>query len=223
PVDYQNSQAINSQQSLKANLYLLGVVLLMFQLVRSERHLVLVSVSFLLGCSVLIALFLSSYEPGVRTVRHGLKGLDANEMSVMISIAIPLAAYLLLHGEFLLWRLMGLAYLPLVMLAVLATGSRTGLVVMAVAALSLLPLFFRAGLILRLLSVVVLSVALIWVLSLIPQKTVERLMSTGTELTKGTLSERSITWRKAWLEFPTLAVYAVTAGGGTRADDTDTA
>lgn len=207
PVDYQHAQAINSQQSLKANLYLLGMVLLMFQLVRSECELHAVMLAFVLGCSWLSALFLSSYEPGVLTVRHGLEGLDANEMSIIISIAIPLAVYLMLRAQLTLVRLAGLLYLPLALLAILATGSRTGLVILLVAALSLLPLLFKAGLTLRLLSLVVVCGALIWVLSVIPDKTVERLLSTSSELSSGTLSERSITWKKAWLEFEQQPVF----------------
>lgn len=201
PADYQHAQAINSRQSVKANLYVLGVVLLMFQLVRSERDLRAVMVAFLLGCSWLIALFLRDYEPGVTTVRHGLVGLDANEMTVIISIAIPLAVYLMLRGQMLVWRLAGLLYLPVAMLAVLATGSRTGLVVMLVAALSLLPLLLKANLLIRLLSIAVVVSGLLWALSVLPDKTLERLLSTRSELSSGTLSERSITWEKAWLEF----------------------
>lgn len=201
PVDYQHAQAINSQQSLKANLYLLGVVLMMFQLVRSERDLLAVFTAYLLGCGWLIVIFLDGYEPGVTTVRYGLEGLDANEMTIILSIAIPLAVYLTLWGRFVVLRLVGLLYLPVAMLAILATGSRTGVIVMLVAALSLLPLLLKAHPVVRLLSLVVVSVALVWVLSIIPDKTVERLLSTGSELSSGTLSERSITWEKAWLEF----------------------
>ncbi|PID34178.1 MAG: hypothetical protein CR976_01660, partial [Thiotrichales bacterium] len=71
PVDYLHPHAINSQQSIKVHFYLIAIVLLMFQVVRSQRDLQWLFVSFLSGCLWLIGLLLSSYEPGVRTVRHG--------------------------------------------------------------------------------------------------------------------------------------------------------
>jgi len=201
PIDYQNANALNSQQSIKTHFYLITIVLLMFQLIRSQRDLQLIFVSFLLGCIWLIALLLNNYEPGVRTVRHGLEGLDANEMSVIVCIGVSLAVYLLVLGRSVIWRLLGLAYLPLAVFAVLVTGSRTGLIVMLISLSGLIVLFLKAGIVMRLLSAVVMVVTALWVVDRIPDKTLERLMSTGTELSAGTLSERSITWRKAGQEF----------------------
>lgn len=201
PIDYQHAHAINSQQSIKAHFYLITVVLLMFQVIRSQRDLQLLFVSFLVGCMWLIGLLLSSYEPGARTVRHGLQGLDANEMTVIICIGVSLAVYLLVLGRSVIWRLLGLIYLPLAMIAVLITGSRTGLVVMLVGMSGLIVLFLKAGIIIRLASISVVAATSVWVVDAIPDKTLDRLMSTGTELSRGTLSERSITWKKAWYEF----------------------
>lgn len=201
PVDYHHAHAINSQQSIKAHFYLIAVVLLMFQVIRSQSDLQWLFVSFLLGCIWLIALLLSSYEPGGRTVRHELKGLDANEMSVIICIGVSLAVYLLVLGRSVFWRLLGLIYLPLAMIAVLITGSRTGLVVMIAGMSGLIVLFLKANFAIRLASIAVVAATSVWAVDTIPDKTLERLMSTGTELSSGTLSERSITWKKAWREF----------------------
>lgn len=200
PVDYQHSHAINSQQSIKVHFYLIAVVLLMFQVVRSQQDLQWLFVSFLLGCTWLIGLLLSSYEPGVRTVRHALKGLDANEMSVIICIGASLAVYLVVLGRSLVWRLSGVVYLPLAMTAVLITGSRTGLVVMLVGMSGLIVLLLKANIMMRLVSIAVVAATLVWVADTIPDKTLERLMSTGSELSSGTVSERSIIWKKAWYE-----------------------
>lgn len=201
PVDYQHAHAINSQQSIKVHFYLIAVVLLMFQVVRSQQDLQWMFVSFLLGCIWLIGLLLSSYEPGVRTVRHELKGLDANEMAVIICIGVSLAVYLVVLGRSVIWRLLGVIYLPLAMTAVLITGSRTGLVVMLVGMSGLIVLFLKANMMMRLASIAVVAATLVWVVDAIPDKTLERLMSTGSELSSGTVSERSIIWKKAWYEF----------------------
>lgn len=207
PVDYQHPQAINSQQSVKAHLYLLGVVVLLFQIVRTEADLQWLLLAFLLGSFGLLALFLQSYDPGVTTVRHGLKERDANEMSVQLALALPVALYLLSMSKFWWIRILSAVYLPLAIVSIFATGSRTGFVVLLIGLLGVLPLLLRSGVLIKLMSAVALCVAVIVAINTIPEKTFERILSTGSALTEGTLNERSITWQKAWVEWNQSPVF----------------
>ena len=122
PVDYQHAQAINSQQSIKAHLYLHGLVLLIFQVIRRESDLQWLLLAFLLGSFVLVGIFLSTYDPGATTVRHSLEELDANEMSVQLAMALPAAFYLLSMSQHWWIRVLAVVYLPLAVLSILATG-----------------------------------------------------------------------------------------------------
>ncbi|MEZ5450679.1 MAG: O-antigen ligase family protein [Thiolinea sp.] len=201
PVDYVSTQAINSQQSLKAHLYLLMIVLLLFQVLRSERDWQWLVLAFLGGSYLLVLLALQGYQPGATTVRYELAGLDANEMSVQLAMGLPLAIYLLSLGHYGWMRLLGALYLPLALLAIIATGSRTGFVVLLIGLLGLLPLLVRSGLLVRLLGVLAVAAALIVTVSIVPDRTFERIFSTGSELSQGTLSERTVTWQKAYWEW----------------------
>ena len=183
PVDYDSKQAINSQQSVWAHLYLLGMVLLLFQIVYTESDLQWLLLAFLLGSLGLITLFLVSYSPNASTVRHALKGRDANEMSVQLAMVLPVALYLLNLGKFWWMRALAALYIPLAMLSIFATGSRTGFIVLFIGLLGLVPLLLRSGVLIRLLSLGAMVVGLIFVLNTIPAKTFERMFTTGSELT----------------------------------------
>lgn len=200
PVDYDSKQAINSQQSIWAYLYLLGMMLLLFQIVRTEADMQWLFLAFLLGSLGLVTLFLVSYSPNATTVRHALKGRDANEMSVQLAMVLPLALYLMSLGRYWWMKALASIYIPLAVLSIFATGSRTGFIVLFIGLLGLLPLVLRSGVWVRFLSIGTLVAGLIFTFNTIPPKTFERMFTTGAELTGGTLNERSITWQKAWLE-----------------------
>ena len=201
PVDYDSTQAINSQQSVWAHLYLLGMVLLLFQIVYTEDDIQWLLLAFLLGSLGLITLFLVSYSPNPSTVRHALKGRDANEMSVQLAMVLPVALYLMNLGRFWWMRVLGAIYLPLAIVSIFATGSRTGFIVLFIGLLGLLPLLLRSSLMIKLLSLGAMLAGLLFIVNTIPAKTFERMFTTGSELTGGTLNERSITWQKAWQEW----------------------
>lgn len=207
PIDYDTPSVINSRQSIKAHLYLFAIVLLMFQVIRTESDLQAVMVAFLLGTLVLVSVLVQGYDPGVNTVRHQIKGFDANETAVQMAMGLPLAIYLLLLGRHILIRLFGVVYLPLALYGILITGSRTGFSTLLIGLLGFVPWVWRSRLTVKLLSVVLLVVLAVGVASRIPEKTLERIFSTGTELSQGTLSDRSITWARAWDEWDSAPVF----------------
>ncbi len=56
-------------------------------------------------------------------------------------------------------------------------------------------------------SVLVVVVALIGIANVIPQKTIERIFSTGKEISSGTLNERSVIWANAYEEWEESPIY----------------
>ncbi|WP_298610695.1 O-antigen ligase [uncultured Thiothrix sp.] len=200
PVNYETSLAINSEQSIKEYLYLFMAVLLAFQVVRTEQDLNLAFAAYLLGAIGLTYFLVRGYDPNSTTVRHEIRGFDANETSLQLSLGLPMALYLLLLAKSWLLRGLGLVYIPIVLFGIFITGSRTGFITALLGFIGLIPWFWRTKFIWKLVGLGFFVVIALGVTSMVPQKTLDRLFSSGTELSQGTLSSRSITWSRAWLE-----------------------
>lgn len=200
PVNYETSLAINSQQSIKEYLYLFMTILLAFQVVRTEQDLNLAFAAYLLGAIGLTYFLVRGYDPNSTTVRHEIRGFDANETSLQLALGLPIALYLLLIAKAWLLRGLGLVYIPIALFGIFITGSRTGFITALLGFIGLIPWFWRTTFIWKLISLIFVVVIAVGVTSMVPQKTLDRLFSSGTELSQGTLSSRSITWSRAWLE-----------------------
>ncbi|MEZ5476110.1 MAG: O-antigen ligase family protein [Thiolinea sp.] len=201
PVDYFTPAAINSQQSLKAHLYLLFFVLLLFQVIRSGLDIRLVFAAYLLGTLGIVFLLVQGFGAAGATVRQEIQGFDANESAVRISTGIPMAIYLFARCRHRVWRWLALTFIPVALFAIMLTGSRTGAVTMVIGLMGFIPLLWRAGWLVKLSGLALLLALLVGVGSVIPEKTLERLFTTGSELTQGTLNARSITWARAYEEW----------------------
>lgn len=200
PVNYETSLAINSQQSIKEYLYLFMMILLAFQVVRTEQDLNLTFAAYLLGAIGLTYFLIRGYDPTSTTVRHEIRGFDANETSLQLALGLPIALYLLLIAKSWLLRGLGLVYLPIALFGIFITGSRTGFITALLGFIGVIPWFWRTKFIWKLVGLSLFIVIALGVTSMVPQKTLDRLFSSGTELSQGTLSSRSITWSRAWLE-----------------------
>lgn len=200
PVNYETTLAINSFQSIKGNLYLLMLVLLSFQVIRSDQDLNLAFAAYLLGVLGLIYFLVKGYSPNSTTVRHEITGFDANETALQLALGIPLALYLLLITKSWLFKSLSIIYIPLALFGIFITGSRTGFITALIGFLGVIPWLWHARLVWKIAALGFFIAIVLGVTSLVPQKTLERLFSSGTELSQGTLSARSITWSKAWLE-----------------------
>lgn len=207
PINYETSLAINSQQSIKGHLYLFMLVLLAFQVIRTEQDFNLALAAYLLGAMGLIYFLVRGYDPTSTTIRHEIKGFDANETSLQLALGLPMAWYLLLITKSWLLRSLSLIYIPLALYGIFITGSRTGFIAALLGFVGVLPWLWRARFVWKLVVLGFFIIAVIGVTSLVPEKTLDRLFSSGTELSQGTLSSRSITWSRAWLEINEAPIF----------------
>lgn len=207
PINYETSLAINSQQSIKGHLYLFMLVLLAFQVIRTEQDFNLALAAYLLGAMGLIYFLVRGYDPTSTTIRHEIKGFDANETSLQLALGLPMAWYLLLITKSWLLRSLSLIYIPLALYGIFITGSRTGFIAALLGFVGVLPWLWRAHFVWKLLVLSFFIIAVIGITSLVPEKTLDRLFSSGTELSQGTLSSRSITWSRAWLEINEAPIF----------------
>jgi O-antigen ligase len=195
------------QQVLKGNIYILVIVLMIFQVAAILQDMDWPYAALVAGSGWLAYLMITGHQSALDAVRYEINGLDSNEASVRLALAIPPAIYLLLHGRFLALRVLGMAYLPVVAYTILITGSRTGLVCLLIGLAGLLVVFRRVNIWGKAVGIVAVLLLASFVLGSVSPKTLERSFSVGSEVASGTLNERTLIWRNAypvWLDSPVV-------------------
>jgi O-antigen ligase len=126
--------------------------------------------------------------------RYAPEGFDQNEFALLLALSIPMVVYLLTRRQSLKAAILCWAQLLLGTVAILLTGSRAGLISLAVA-LTILPftLPMLRGWKRRICWVALPCVALCAIF-FVPAVTWERLLTTGSEIADGNLDHRTVIW-----------------------------
>ncbi|GGF48337.1 hypothetical protein GCM10011519_22920 [Marmoricola endophyticus] len=175
---------------------LLVMVALTWEFTDDERTVLALMKAWLAGCVVVALIAGSALASGINQVRYTAPGSSPGDVAYALLIGIPLAWYLALRttGPVMVWvyRL----FVPLACVSILLTASRAGLITLVVALL-VVPLTF-GWLTSRAWSGVVAGVVVIAAaavpLSQSLAAPLARLSTTGTELTSGTLDQRTTIW-----------------------------
>jgi O-antigen ligase len=165
-----------------------------------------------------VADYLVSYGSGV--TRFAAAGFDANELGLTLALAIPIAWYLSITRTRPVMVWLNRAYLPMAVIAVLLTGSR-GAALSAGIAVVIVPLTLdQLNRWKRIMLGAVLLISAYAVQMIIPMTSWERLASISTELTQGTLTNRTLIWDAGWNVFLKHPVLGVGSGAFPVAVDT---
>lgn len=200
--------SVSPQMSLYrigSNLQLMLFVWLIWQFVESERQVLQCIQAYVLGTLVAAVGTVMAWLSGVQVVymRYSAEGFDPNELSISLAVAIPLAWYLSMrqHSALLIWA--NRLAIPLLLVAILLTGSRTGVVVACVGSIFLLLTLAQGSAGTKVTVALLMVAGVIALPALIPDSTWLRLATLGQEITSGTMNNRTTIWSAGldiWLD-----------------------
>ena len=145
-------------------------------------------------------------------------GRDPNEFATVLALGIPVAAWLVARGRGGPFRVINLAYPVFVVLGLVLSASRGGLLAALVAFLAIPFMIAGMGFVRRFVLTVLLTAAVLLAFSGAPrlfpqlQANLERLGDVGVELTEGTLTGRTLIWREGVRIFQSSPLVGVGLG-----------
>jgi hypothetical protein len=179
------------------------LVWLLWELAHSPNDLRNVLRAYVAGASVVAVLTIGSFvfSTSAEQVRFAAEGQDPNDLARFLDLAFPLAALGFCSESRWPTRLLAVAYVPLGILGVLLTASRSGFLEAIVALTGCAVLLFynhRRGFMLSLYALPGLLAAA-WLT--IPRQTLERLATIPSELAQRNFNQRWDIWLAGWQAF----------------------
>ncbi|MGH7527656.1 MAG: O-antigen ligase family protein, partial [Gemmatimonadales bacterium] len=176
------------------------VLWMIWELAPSIQRLRGLMLGYVLGAYVAaLATVVVSRTAAATMRRFSAEGFDPNDLAMILALGMPMAWYLGMTYRHLLLRWICRAYLPLGLVAIGLTGSRGGIVV-GVVALMVVPMTMTR---LSPGKIAAAAIALFGsgaiAVANIPETTLQRLGTTGSEMEAGTFNGRMLIW-KAGLE-----------------------
>jgi O-antigen ligase len=157
--------------------------------------------AYVLGAYVAAGSTIFNYLTGASieqdTTRFSASGFDPNDLGMLLALALPMAWYIASKASNGFQRWLNRVYFVAGILAILLTSSR-GALLAAVVALLVIPWTLtqvRKGL--RVAIVVIAVGAAVLAVQLVPEKSFERLATTRSEISEGTVGNRLRIWKEA--------------------------
>jgi O-antigen ligase len=145
--------------------------------------------------------------------RFAASGFDPNDLGMLLALALPMAWFLASTASRAWLRWLNRAYFVFGTLAILLTGSR-GALLAAIVALSVIPWTLshvRRGV--RVAAIVILIGAGVTAVQIVPSFVFERLSTTGSEISEGTVSGRLAVWQSGLRAVPARPLHGYGPAG----------
>jgi O-antigen ligase len=177
------------------------VVIMVWELASTPQRQRGLLVAYVFGAAVpAIATIVLYVQGGGTGVRYSAGGADANNLAMTLALGLPIAWYLGMTSSQPLARWIFRAYIPLCILATALSGSRGGMLTLIIALLVVpLTLTLSAGRLTAAIALLTLSGAL--AVAYVPDKVVERLGTTSTEVQDARFGGRIKLWRAGIVAF----------------------
>jgi len=171
--------------------------------------------AYVAGAWVLALLTLGSLvsaSTAADQIRFVAEGQDANDLARYLDMGLPMAALLFACERGRIARILAGGYLPLGVIAVLATASREGFVAALIGLSGCGLLLYRRHQRLVVGALILLPVLAFGLSLIVPHGTVERLATIPEELNRGDLNQRWNIWDAGWQAFVRAPIAGTGAG-----------
>lgn len=204
---FWTADPVESPHIIRVYYQSMWVLWLVWEFGQSARRISQLRTAFVLGECVAVALTVQTFlneriVEHAKEARFAAQGWDWNDLAIMLVLGVPLACSMAVKSERLWERWLGRSALLLSIIGILLTSSRTGLVGLAVALLTIPLLRPRFSGSAKLLGLPVAAAALYAIAVWLPAQTFQRLGTTLDEATSGTMDYRLSIWKVGLLAFP---------------------
>jgi O-antigen ligase len=195
------------------NVQLFGFVWLGWQVVRAEEDVRALVAGYVLGCLVIVQLAWQAYSAGDAAVdaRYVAGAYDPNDMALYLVLGIPMAAYVGLTGS--RASLAALLYVPIAIVGIGLTGSRTGLLAGSAAAAAVLVWIAARNRIAFVAALALVGVGIAFAAVTLSPDVLDRLFTVEAELRGGGIGDRARIWRAGMQVLSRNPAIGIGAGG----------
>jgi len=176
---------------------MLLTVLITINIGDRKKNLLLAYHSYTLGNLVGSCIIIYNYLNGIQSVyyqRYAIPNLDIDGQSIMLTLAIPMAAYLTTQYKSKWARLVYIMVIPTIVFAVFLTGTRTASIVGIIGVLYWFMTYRNSSLRIKTTFFMVFVISMLTTVSLAPKESVDRILSSAESVTSGTLNNRTVIW-----------------------------
>lgn len=201
--------------SLQTYLQLFFLVLILWDLYTTQEALTAGLQTYVLGAYVSVASIVKNQVTGNTALyeRFSATGFQVDDIGVILALGIPVAWYLATSERYkkslYALKLLNYAYVPIALLGIALTGTRTALVAAMPALLYGMGTLNRIRIAGRVAIFVALVAALFVVQSYVPQSSFDRLSTTGESISDNDLNGRVNIWRygvATFMEHPLIGI-----------------
>lgn len=175
-----------------------------------KKNLLLGYHSYVLGNLVGSGVIIYNYFNGIESIyyqRYAIPNLDIDGQSIMLTLAIPMAAYLATQYKNIWIKSFYVAAIPTIVYAVFLTGTRTASIVGIIGILYWLMTYRNSSLKVKTAFFMMFVISMLVAISLAPQESLDRILSSGESISSGTLNNRTVIWSASlekWKESPII-------------------
>lgn len=190
-------ELVRGKELLFTTIQLLTISFLVTLIIYDKRGLLYFYQSYALGNLLGAGIIIYNYLNGIESIyygRYAIPNLDVDGQSIMLTLAIPIAAYLTTQYQNKWLKFVYLISIPLIVFAVFLTGTRTASIVAAFGVLYWLFTYRKASFLIKGSFITLFIASLITVFALAPQKSIDRILSSGQSISTGTLNNRTVIW-----------------------------
>ena len=189
---------------------LLLLVFLITLVFDSNKKILMAYQAYVIGNIVGSFIIIYNYINGIMSLyygRYGIVNIETDTLSIILALAIPIAAYLATKTQSKLIKVINLVGIPIIFYAIFLTGTRTGSIIGLLGICYWIFTYRRSSFFIKLFIALVLIGSVITVFTFAPKASINRVFSAGKSLESGTLNGRTIIWRKSiesWRESPMI-------------------